>query len=56
MSRAKVPADIAERCLGHVMGGIRGVYDRFAYRDEKLAAFEALAGLIESIVSPQDCK
>src|SRR5262249_26268078 len=27
MSRAGVAADIAERCLGHVIGGVRGVYD-----------------------------
>ena len=28
MSRAGVNPDIAERCLGHVIGGVRGVYDR----------------------------
>src|SRR5262249_29215479 len=28
MSRAGVPSDHAERCLGHVIGGVRGVYDR----------------------------
>jgi integrase len=54
MSRAGIPADIAERCLGHVMGGVRGTYDRYEYRDEKLQAFETLAALIERIVHPQD--
>jgi integrase len=53
MSRAGVPSDHAERCLGHVMGGIRGTYDRHEFRDEKRRAFEALAGLIERIVDPQ---
>jgi integrase len=53
MSRAGVPADIAERCLGHVMGGVRGTYDRYEYRDEKAQAFEALATLIDRIVNPQ---
>jgi integrase len=53
MSRAGVPTDHAERCLGHVIGGVRGVYDRHAYRAEKAAAFEALAGLVERIVNPQ---
>jgi integrase len=52
MSRAGVPADHAERAVGHVIGGVRGVYDRHEYRAEKLAAFEALASLIERIVSP----
>jgi integrase len=52
MSRAGVDADIAERCLGHVVGGVRGIYDRHEYRDEKLRAFEALAAQIERIVNP----
>jgi hypothetical protein len=39
--------------LGHVIGGIRGVYDRHSFREEKLQAFEALAALIERIVEPQ---
>jgi integrase len=53
MSRAGVPSDHAERCLGHVIGGVRGVYDRHAYREEKRQGFEALAGLVERIVDPQ---
>lgn len=52
MSRAGVPSDHAERAIGHVIGGIRGVYDRYAYRTEKLQAFEALAGLIDLILNP----
>jgi integrase len=51
MSRAGVNADIAERCLGHVIAGVRGVYDRHAYLEEKRAAFEALAAQIEHIVT-----
>jgi integrase len=53
MSRAGVPSDHAERCLGHVIGGVRGVYDRHAYRDEMLRAYEQLATLISGIVDPQ---
>jgi integrase len=53
MSRAGVPSDHGERCLGHVMSGVRGVYDRHQYEREKLHAFEALASLIESIVNPK---
>jgi integrase len=52
MSRAGVPSDHAERAIGHVIGGIRGVYDRYAYRTEKLQALEALAGLIDLILNP----
>src|SRR5205085_10987030 len=51
MSRAGVPSDHAERCLGHVLAGVRGTYDRHEYHGEKLRAFEALAALVERIVS-----
>jgi hypothetical protein len=54
MSRAGVPSDHAERAIGHVIGGIRGVYDRYAYRAEKLQALEALAGLIDLILNPPE--
>ena len=52
MSRAGVPADHAERCLGHVIGGVRGTYDRHEFLAEKRHAFAALAALVERIVSP----
>jgi integrase len=53
MSRAGVSSDHAERCLGHVIGGVRGIYDRHEYHREKAQAFEALAAQIERIVKPQ---
>jgi integrase len=53
MSRAGVNADIAERCLGHVINGVRGVYDRHAYLNEKRGAFESLATVIGAIVEGQ---
>lgn len=52
MSRAGVNADIAERCLGHVIGGVRGIYDRHEYFEEKRHAFEALAAQIDRIINP----
>jgi integrase len=56
MSRAGVPTDHAERCLGHVIGGVRGVYDRHSFHREKAQAFEALASLIERIVKGESAK
>ena len=50
LSRAGVRPDIGEMCLGHVVGGIRGRYDKFQFREEKRDAFEKLAALIEGIV------
>jgi integrase len=54
LSRAGVPSDHAERCLGHIIPGVRGVYDRHEYFDEKARAFEALAAQVERIINPQD--
>jgi hypothetical protein len=52
MSRAGVPTDIAERVLGHKIAGVRGVYDRHAYFDEKHDALKRLTVLIERILNP----
>ena len=52
MSRAGVNDHHAERCLGHVIGGVKGVYDRHHYRPEMQRAYDALAALIERIASP----
>jgi integrase len=56
MSRAHVDPDIAERALGHVNGGVRGVYDRYEYREEKRQAFEALAREVRRIVGGEAAK
>jgi hypothetical protein len=52
LPRAGVNADIAERCIGHIIGGVRGVYDRYEYLDEKREAFEKLAALVDRIINP----
>jgi len=54
MSRAGVDPDTAERCLGHVISGVRGTYDLYEYYDEKKLAFEKLGMLIERIVNPKE--
>ena len=51
MSRAGVPSEIAERVLGHVIGGVEGVYDRHSYAEEKKAALTKLAEIVESILA-----
>ena len=50
MARAGVRPDISERTLGHVIGGVEGVYDRHGYVEEKAKALEALAALVERIL------
>jgi integrase len=54
LSGCGVNSDIAERCLGHVIPGVRGTYDRHQYQAEMLHAFEALAARIDQIVNPPD--
>jgi integrase len=54
MSRAGISSDHAELCLGHVLAGVRGIYDRHAYYAEKQRAFEALAAQIDRILNPQE--
>jgi integrase len=50
MSRAGVSSEIAERVMGHAVGGVEGIYDRHEYRTEKADAIRRLAALIETIV------
>jgi integrase len=51
MSRAGVAGEIGERVLGHAIPGVRGVYDRYEYLDEKRDALERLARLVSEIIA-----
>ena len=53
MSRAGCDVDHSERALGHVVGGVRGVYDRHEFKAEKARVFEALATQVECILNPK---
>jgi integrase len=48
----RIDTDIAERVIGHVIGGVRGVYDRHHYLDEKRDALERWARHLDGIVNP----
>jgi integrase len=50
LSRAGVQPHIAERVLGHVVGGVEGIYDQHGYDSEKADALRRLARLITRIV------
>jgi hypothetical protein len=52
LSRARVPSDIAELMLGHLLPGMRRVYDRHKYLDERRAGFERLEREIDLILNP----
>jgi integrase len=52
MSRLGIAADIGERILGHVIPGIRGVYDRYEFLPEKRSALERWGHALARIVSP----
>lgn len=49
LSALKVEPHIAERVLNHVQPGIVGVYDRFAYLEEKRVALERWAAHLEGL-------
>jgi integrase len=51
MSKLRIPTEVAEHALGHVVGGIRSRYDLHEYYDEKREAYAALADEISRIVS-----
>lgn len=51
LPRLGIGPDTAERVLGHVIGGIRGVYDLHAYAQEKRRALEVWAAHVESVVT-----
>jgi hypothetical protein len=53
MTRAGVLGEHAERCLGHVITGVEGGYNRHEYYAEKKRAFEGVAVLIERIINPK---
>jgi integrase len=52
MSRAGVVSDHAEQCLGHLLSGVRKIYNRDDFKPQKKAAFDALAAQIERIINP----
>lgn len=52
LSRLRVSTDVAEAVLAHAKPGIRGVYDRFEYFDEKRRALELWTAHVKSIVEP----
>jgi integrase len=52
MAEAGVSENVAERVLGHALPGVRGVYNRYDYADEKADALQRLAAKIETIVNP----
>jgi integrase len=53
MSRAGVPSEHAERCLGYLQPSIQQTYDRHKYIAEMALAYEKLSTLINQIVDPQ---
>jgi integrase len=41
MNRIGITQAVAEQCLGHLVGGLIGVYDQHSYAEEKAAAWRA---------------
>jgi len=56
LSRAGVRPDIAERVMGHAIGGVEGIYDRHSYDAQKADALSRLADLLTGIIRPPNDK
>jgi hypothetical protein len=52
MSKAAVSSESAERVLGQAIPGVKGVYDRHDYAQEKADALNRLASQIRTILKP----
>jgi hypothetical protein len=51
MTELGVAPDIGERCLGHAIGGIRGIYDQADFLPPVRAAFEARSAELDRILA-----
>lgn len=52
-SKLGVSHDVGERVIGHVLGGVRGVYDRYEFLREKRDALDRWAAHLFDIVEPR---
>ena len=52
MIEARVRPDYVERVTHPEIAGVAGVYNRYAYLDEKTEALDALAAMVDRIVNP----
>lgn len=52
LSAMRVPRDVSERVLGHVVGGIEAVYNRYEFEPEQREALNAWAARLAGIVAP----
>jgi len=53
MRKLKVPPHVCEQVLGHIVGGIEGVYDVADWRDEKIDALLRWEQALLAIVEPE---
>ena len=48
LHEAGFPADVVEKALAHTIGGIRGVYNRAEYADQRRAMLQQWANMVDS--------
>ena len=54
MARLGVDEIVVERVLGHRIGGVKGVYNRYRYIDEKRAALQLWAKELLTVPASAD--
>ena len=50
MAKKKVPESTAEKALNHVTRRVSGIYEPYAYFEERVEAHDILADLVKDIV------
>jgi integrase len=52
LSRVGVRPDVAELIIGHAVGGVKEIYDRYPFEEEMADGLRRLETLIKSIITP----
>lgn len=50
LGKLKVPGNVAERCLNHQIPGVRGIYDKNDYLEERTEALVKLSNFLKPII------
>jgi integrase len=49
LSEREYPADVIDKALNHIKGGVRGVYDRAAFKEQRIKMLQDWADVVEDL-------
>ena len=56
LHEAGYPADVVEKALGHTIGGVRGIYNRAQYGEQRKAMLQKWADIVEAWIAADGAK